>query len=649
MRAKDLWEVFPLPEKMRDMSTRVKTNRWTKSFCLLAVLHCVLQIGLQLGAFANNHATAASFEAVVSDLVLTPKPFAILENNGDVTLCTKIPQRFGGPDPCERLSFNGSSSPARVAIITPRFTASLELKNGRISPDEIGLQGLEEEQPNEIDVSPECLSTFPWVFDVTHNATREDIVSVLFQCWLLAVSFAAIFKESIPHVATALASETLATVWSAYKVARTESFKVDFARIVTGTCGVNVLPHYFGYREALEATIMVLNILALLGFLFLSWQLYKEYAPRMLKRVDSRPDMERLYRVMLSLSTVIHLAAFFLVTVSGLFIDQLFVGRIRLLAEHVTIYEVIFILLIAFTVPWVIVGLISTRNESRRGMVFFFIISLAFLAVWGTMFASQIYRFMFFTWSFFATASIFACLLLVTVVCLSVYAFLNFGLGLPEYFQRPMTPHPADKVSWMIEAGIDLELSKSRGNMRMETMPGELTPPVSNYQFRRISLPCGSIYPLDTSPSQPAVDAESHSNSAQSRLAKPIATNLTLPTSANNSNGSLYVSPRMPPGLTVPRRKPLPPVMGRLLVPPSRWSATTANSDPSTPAPISATGVHLPNNQSRWSSSTTATNTTSTSGGRLEELPPVPALPRSRVSSSEGVSSHSGSGHRNVI
>jgi hypothetical protein len=108
----------------------------------------------------NVPSSSASFEAVVSDTVLTPKPFAILENTGDITLCTEIPQRFGGPDPCERFSFNGSSSPARVAIITPRFTASLELNNGGIPPDEIELQGLEEEQPNEeIDVSPECLST----------------------------------------------------------------------------------------------------------------------------------------------------------------------------------------------------------------------------------------------------------------------------------------------------------------------------------------------------------------------------------------------------------------------------------------------------------------------------------------------------------
>lgn len=66
-------------------------------------------------------------------------------------------------------------------------------------------------------------------------------------------------------------------------------------------------------------------------------------------------------------------------------------------------------------------------------MLIFFGVSVGFLAIWGAMFASQIYRFMFNTWSFFGTMSITACLLLITVLGLSVYAFLNFGLGLPEY------------------------------------------------------------------------------------------------------------------------------------------------------------------------------------------------------------------------
>lgn len=41
-----------------------------------------------------------------------------------------------------------------------------------------------------------------------------------------------------------------------------------------------------------------------------------------------------------------HLAAFFLITVAGLFIDQLFIGRIRTVAKHLVAYEVVFLLLI---------------------------------------------------------------------------------------------------------------------------------------------------------------------------------------------------------------------------------------------------------------------------------------------------------------
>lgn len=642
MRVKDIWDVVPFQGNIRDLSARVTSNRWTKTFCLLAALHCILQVGLQFGAYGNNRATASGFEAIVSNMTLTSRPFAILENNGDLTLCTDIPQRFGGPDICVRRAFNGGSS-KRAASIVPRFTASLE-SNG-----DIELAGLDTEEPDETDiVGSQCIETFPWVFDVIHDATREDLVFVLFQGWLFGISLAAVFHESIPHLATALASEMLATTWSAYKVARTKSFKMDFTRILTnGYCnGVNVLPHYFAYREAIEATIMALNILALLGFVFLSWRLYRDYASRMLKRVDSRPDMECLYRVMLSLSTVIHLAAFFLITVSGLFIDQLFIGRIRLVARHVVTYEVIFLLLIACVVPWVVVGTVSIRKESRRGLIVFFILSLGFLAVWGTMFASQIYRFMFGTWSFFATMSIFACLLLVTVVCLSVYAFLNFGLGLPEYLQRPMV-HPADNVTWMIEGGMDTV--KSKGSLQMSDDLEESVIPISNEQ-RRISLiSSGSRHSLATSPGQPFGISGSPPQSLQSRIALPISANLTIPTPVVTQNNSLPENPRRPPGLKAPPRKAVPtaPTVSRLLVPPSRWSATTVNSDPSTPVPVSATGVR---NQSRWSSSTTATVTTSTSGGsRLSVVPPVPALPVSRLPSSQEIIDQAESNRRNVI
>ena len=163
--------------------------------------------------------------------------------------------------------------------------------------------------------------------------------------------------------------------------------------------------------------------------------------------------MEKAYRAVQSFSTLVHLAAFFLITGSGLFIDQLFLGRITDVARHVVVYEAVFLILIfvrtplspsstcadltwpvvQMTVPWLMLGLMSIRKESRWGMIGFFAISLGFVALWGVMLHSSIYRYMFFTWSFFATMSIFAFLCLVSLLGLSIYVFLNFGLGLPEY------------------------------------------------------------------------------------------------------------------------------------------------------------------------------------------------------------------------
>jgi hypothetical protein len=58
------------------------------------------------------------------------------------------------------------------------------------------------------------------------------------------------------YSAAALASECLATAWSLYKVAKIKSFENDFNRLtINGACdGVNVLPQYFGYRQAIEVS-----------------------------------------------------------------------------------------------------------------------------------------------------------------------------------------------------------------------------------------------------------------------------------------------------------------------------------------------------------------------------------------------------------
>ncbi|KAG8873170.1 hypothetical protein FRC20_008569 [Serendipita sp. 405] len=364
------------------------------------------------------------------------------------------------------------------------------------------------------------------------------------------------------------------------------------------------------------------------------------YATGMLKRVEGRLDMERHYRVkpvpkknililmsnpqlILSFSSLMHLTAFFLVTVAGIFIDQLFIGRIRLVARHVMTYEIVFLFLIALTVPWLWIGLASTRKEHRIGMVVFFGISLGFMAIWGSMFGSSIYRFMFFTWSFFAVMSVSTCIMLVILIILSVLVFLNFGLGLPEYLHTPIPEHPADKVPWMIEAG----------NEKPELFVDSPVNTTSRTLSHKYDDSFDSKLSLATSPGQtrdfPNMESIQEPMPPIPLPATPTPV-LVLSNEAVSSRRSEESEPVFPPGLGASPRGSPKGSSRRLPVPKSRWSTTTVGTEaPPTPSDVSRhSSTKKVGNASRWSTSTTATTTTNTSGLSEADIPPVPEMPQ---------------------
>ncbi|KAG8833456.1 hypothetical protein FRC18_003599 [Serendipita sp. 400] len=216
MRAKDFWTAFPLPEKLNVLRSRITRTKWTKVFFFLALIHCVIQIGLQAGAYTISSQMSAPFSKVM-DMSLVAKPFAILEKNGDLTLCSDMPQRFGGSDPCTtRISFLSDGAGNKAGEddyedeeyeddhddkkLRRRFSVSPNLSsNGTVVG--VTLIGLDPEQPRSRQVvSARCVATFPWIFDVLHDNAREDIVFIFYQVWLFCASLFAIAYESIPHL-----------------------------------------------------------------------------------------------------------------------------------------------------------------------------------------------------------------------------------------------------------------------------------------------------------------------------------------------------------------------------------------------------------------------------------------------------------------
>ena len=59
------------------------------------------------------------------------------------------------------------------------------------------------------------------------------------------------------------------------------------------------------------------------------------------------------------------------------------------------------------------------------------------LALWPPMFASPVYRYVFRTWSFFASVSIASYLFLIATTIMAVICRLHFGRGLGHFCELP--------------------------------------------------------------------------------------------------------------------------------------------------------------------------------------------------------------------
>lgn len=109
------------------------------------------------------------------------------------------------------------------------------------------------------------------------NTKREDIVFIAFQFWVLGMSLVALMNESIPHIFASLLTHVLATVWSAFQITHTNTFRRQFGRmIMNGACqGVPLLGSYWDDRQKAEYPALAMNVLALFISGFLTWKLVK--------------------------------------------------------------------------------------------------------------------------------------------------------------------------------------------------------------------------------------------------------------------------------------------------------------------------------------------------------------------------------------
>ena len=289
----------------------------------------------------------------------------------------------------------------------------------------------------EVELSPGCALALSWPNQVLRDFAREDLAMIGFQVWLLVMTIVAILNESIPHLIAGLVTQALSTGWSAFQMARSTSFRARYETIIVrGACsGVDVLPDYFSHRTKDEIPIVVFNGVFLIAMAVLSWRMCRVYGWQTFKRIGASVVMNRAYRLVLAFSIHLQVAIFFFVTSSALWVDELLNGSVACFAEHRDIYEGIFITSILLLLPWLILGWIGVRRENKHMMHGFLAIGLLFITAWAAMFASDVYRWIFATWPFFAVMTVVSFVVLVATTGLAIVCRLNFKKGLAQFLR----------------------------------------------------------------------------------------------------------------------------------------------------------------------------------------------------------------------
>jgi uncharacterized Zn-binding protein involved in type VI secretion len=220
---------------------------------------------------------------------------------------------------------------------------------GRISVTLLGIKG-----NDSVTLDNSCLWSLNWPVSVLANTKREDLVFVAFQFWVLGMSVVALLNESIPHIIASLVTHLAATAWAGFQIARTAKFQSDFNRVVTnGACkGTSLLPEYWQARNRAEIPSLTLNIIALFVSCFLTCKLIKLFGWQTFKRIGASLTINRIYKLVLTLSITIQLSLFFMVVTVSLWIDQLMNSIIGDFTTFQTLYKVSSFITLALLVPW---------------------------------------------------------------------------------------------------------------------------------------------------------------------------------------------------------------------------------------------------------------------------------------------------------
>lgn len=438
MRVRQLWKDALWWFNVRTLYSKITLTRFTTVYFILALANCIVQIILQVAIFSENAQGIQTTSTILAEAKI-PQGIPIIQDHS-LQICDSIP----GQDGTHCIVVSGK--------LLQNSTFSLKTRDGQHQAKAVGgraltgeaqfdpsghLQGVTiSDGPSAPQtLSDQCVVSLSWLNDILQNARSEDAVTLAFQIWLLGLSLVTILNESIPHLFAVLASHVLDTIWAGFRVKSTSGTTSLYHKfVVRDACnGVDINKTLWDARMSNAIAIVTVNCVACLGVFYLTLNLFKVYKTQTAKLVGTSTQVNTVYKLVLTLSVSLQLAGFFIFASTAIWIDKVSSGAISHVAIHLSLYRVAFVVTTILGIPWLVLGWISVRREKRNLFAAFTILGLILVVVSSAMFASALYRFVFDTWSFFATITVFAYILLVLTSILGILCRVKFGNGLTAY------------------------------------------------------------------------------------------------------------------------------------------------------------------------------------------------------------------------
>ncbi|KAG9217751.1 hypothetical protein CCMSSC00406_0003560 [Pleurotus cornucopiae] len=445
-RAPGRFRKFLRYTKLKLLYARITATPCITLFSILSLITSIVLIVLQGITFRDNTMAVTLTSAMLAAgrvdgfPVYDGKSLEICTVSNGTTTCSVVPAIKDPEEALENKLFGGLNATELNKALDGLISSSQSQFSKRsgldISPvfDQNRLNGV---RVGETVLSLKCVESFVWINDTLKDAKREDLVTLAFHAWVFVMMVLTVVNESIPHLVASLAACILGTAWAGARIQTAKSWHWMYRRyIMLGSCdGTDLLGDWFKLRARPAIPIVFINALSTFAFLYLSISIYKTYSKRTIARAGASKKVQRIYKFALLFSASLNLAAFFNVVSASIWIDKVSSSALRGIADHIQVYQALFIVSLLLEFPWLISGWMSVRKESRLLFVFFMGVGIVPFAIATVMFTSEVYGFIFHTWTFFATVTITSYAFTITTLFIGAFCRTQFGKGLAHFLQ----------------------------------------------------------------------------------------------------------------------------------------------------------------------------------------------------------------------